>query len=394
MFHKMPYILFGLILLTLVIYSYLPIPVMQFFYALSLSIKSLIIFLLPFIIFCLLFKTMVELSRRATTVILLILLCVCVSNAITTFFSHYVGSMVYQFDFSLIMPVSSKPLIPTWTFNLPSLLANDKSMFAGLILGIIMAKVNVNFALTISVYLNNIVQRLLTYIVYLLPVFIIGFILKLQYDGVLKTIIYDYNLIFIIVACTQIAYVLTLFLILNNFQIKNWFNNIKNILPAAIGGFSTMSSAAVMPLTIAGSERNLKNKLLAHTVIPTTANIHLMGDCIAIPIFAYAVMKSYGVAEPSLLNYMIFVFYFVLAKFSVAAIPGGGILVMLPILHSYLGFNADMLSLITALYILFDPIITSINVMGNGAFAKLIDKILAKKLVNNHTNSVLITSNE
>lgn len=392
MFHKMPYILFGLILLTLVIYPYLPIPAMQFFYALSLSIKSVIIFLLPFIIFCLLFKTMVELSRRATTIILLILLCVCVSNAITTFFSHYVGSMVYQFDFSLIMPTSTKPLIPTWTFNLPTVLANDKSMFAGLILGIVMAKVNTKVALKLSLYLNNIVQRILTCVVYLLPIFVIGFILKLQYDGVLKTIIYDYNLIFLIVACTQVAYVSTVFLILNNFKIKSWWNNIKNMLPAAIGGFSTMSSAAVMPLTIAGCERNLKNKYLAHTVIPTTANIHLMGDCIAIPIFAYAVMKSYGVAEPSFFNYLVFVFYFVLAKFSVAAIPGGGILVMLPILHSYLGFNTDMLSLITALYILFDPIITSMNVMGNGAFAKLIDKILNRNPSPIQTESVIINS--
>ena len=48
---------------------------------------------------------------------------------------------------------------------------------------------------------------------------------------------------------------------------------------------------------------------------------------------------------------------------------------MLPILEQYLGFNAEMLSLITALYILFDPIITSVNILGNGAFAKVIDWI-------------------
>ena len=69
------------------------------------------------------------------------------------------------------------------------------------------------------------------------------------------------------------------------------------------------------------------------------------------------------------MNYLIFASYFVLAKFSVAAVPGGGILVMLPILESYLGFDSGMLSLITALYILFDPIITCANVFGNGAFS-------------------------
>ncbi len=97
-------------------------------------------------------------------------------------------------------------------------------------------------------------------------------------------------------------------------------------------------------------------------------NIHLIGDCLAIPIFAYAVMKSYGIAEPSLYGYLVFLIYFIAAKFSVAAVPGGGILVMLPILESFFGFNSDMLSLITALYILFDPVITCGNVLGNGAF--------------------------
>jgi Na+/H+-dicarboxylate symporter len=48
---------------------------------------------------------------------------------------------------------------------------------------------------------------------------------------------------------------------------------------------------------------------------------------------------------------------------------------MLPILEKYLGFNADMLGLITAIYIMFDPIITGCNVAGNGSFAIIFDKI-------------------
>ena len=135
-----------------------------------------------------------------------------------------------------------------------------------------------------------------------------------------------------------------------------------------------MSSVAAMPFTIIGVQNNAKHKELARSVIPATVNIHLVGDCIAIPILAYAILKNYGMAEPSFINYIIFSLYFVLAKFSVAAIPGGGIIVMIPILESYLGFNNEMTSLITALYILFDPVITCVNVFGNGAFAKAIEK--------------------
>jgi Na+/H+-dicarboxylate symporter len=130
-----------------------------------------------------------------------------------------------------------------------------------------------------------------------------------------------------------------------------------------------------MPLTMIGAEKNTKNSFLSRLIIPATVNIHLIGDCFAIPIFAFAVIKSFGAIEPTFFSYLIFALYFVLAKFSVAGIPGGGVLVMLPVLESHLGFTSEMSSLITALYILFDPVITSANVSGNGGFAMIINKL-------------------
>ena len=171
------------------------------------------------------------------------------------------------------------------------------------------------------------------------------------------------------------SYILFVYFWLGRFDFKKFAESIKNMFPAAISGFTTMSSAASMPLTLIGVENNVDNKDLVRSVVPATVNIHLVGDCFAIPIFAYAVLKSFGIAEPSLISYLIFSIYFVIAKFSVAAIPGGGILVMLPILEAHLGFNTEMLSLITALYVLFDPVITCANVFGNGAFAKIIDRL-------------------
>ena len=52
-------------------------------------------------------------------------------------------------------------------------------------------------------------------------------------------------------------------------------------------------------------------------------------------------------------------------------------IVMLPILESYFGFNAQMLSMIMSVYILFDPIMTCANVMGNGALAMIIDRVVS-----------------
>lgn len=370
----MPFILVAVIATIIVLDPYIPLNVKQFLYTVSLLIKSCIVMILPIIIFSLLFKTAVSLANGATRIIIFILVMVCVSSFIATSLSGFIGSFVYNFDLSMIKPKEVSKLNTLWELNLPTIISNCKAMFSGIILGILAAKIRPNFANILSQIMEVSVKKVLNCIVYMIPLFVAGFVIKLQADGVMGTIFKDYAVIFGIIAIAQFSYIAIVYFVFSNFKIDEFLKSVKNMLPAAISGFTTMSSAASMPLTICGAENNAKNKDLARSVIPATVNVHLIGDCIADPIFAYAILKSFGMPDPSLFVYLIFAVYFVLAKFSVAAIPGGGILVMLPIFKSYLGFNADMLALITALYILFDPVITCANVLGNGAFAKMIDK--------------------
>lgn len=344
-------------------------------YALSLSIKSLIVFLLPFLIFGLLFKVASNLAHKGTKVIALILASVCLSNFCSTLVSYSVGSWIYGFDLSLVLPQNSLELEPYWNFSLPKLIGNDQAMFAGLLLGVVISFLKPDLARRGAVYLEKGVMKILSCFVVLIPLFVTGFMVKLQFDGVITRIIHDYAFIFVVIALAQFSYIGFIYFVVNRFNIRGLLKSLQNMFPAMIVGFSAMSSAAAMPLTILGAEKNAEDPDLARSVIPATVNIHLVGDCFAIPIFAFAVLKNYGIEDPSFVTYLVFAFYFVLAKFSVAAVPGGGILVMLPILESHLGFNAEMMSLITALYILFDPVITSANVLGNGGFSMAMDKV-------------------
>ncbi len=373
MFRKMPFILLLIIGLICLFGSMLPMDVKAFLFSLSLSIKSIIIACLPFIIFGLLFKVMAQLAHQASKVILLILAGVCCSNFISTFISHYVGVWIYHFDLSVIVPQNSEALTPLWELNLPKLIPNNIAMFAGLVLGFISAYIKPAFTQRLANQFDKIINKALHGFTYFIPLFVAGFIVKLEHDGVVLTLIQDYALIFAMIAIAQFSYILLIYVAING-TFKRALQSLKNMLPACITGFSTMSSAAAMPLTIIATQKNAKNPDIARSVIPATVNVHLIGDCFAIPILAYAILKSFNVQEPLLLSYLIFTFYFVLAKFSVAGVPGGGIIVMLPVLESYLGFTGPMLSLITAMYILFDPVITSANVLGNGGFALVIDK--------------------
>lgn len=371
----MPFILLLLILLVSCLQKFIPLSLLAACYAISLSLKSVIIFLLPFVIFMLLFKTTASLSSKATKIVLFLLGGICLSNFVSTLISYVVGSGIYDLNLSINLPKDETGLLPSFIFGLPKLIPNDFAMFSGLFLGIVLSLTHKELATKISSYFDRWIEGILKFILILIPPFIIGFMMKLIHDKVIENIIYDYALIFLLVALAQYTYIFSLYLIANNFNFKSFLSSIKNMFPAALTGFGSMSSAAALPLTLIGAEKNTSGSSLTKLVIPTTVNIHLIGDCFAIPIFAFAIMKSFGIAEPSFTSYLTFASYFVLAKFSVAAIPGGGIIVMLPILETHLGFTAEMSSLITALYILFDPIITTANISGNGSFAMIIHKI-------------------
>ena len=374
MFKKLPILLLLVILISVLTEQWIPVPIKSLVYALSLTIKSILIFCLPILIFLLLYKTASQLAKGATKLIFLILLTVIASNCCSTFSSFFIGNLIHSLDISIQLPEVKKSLAPLWDFTIPSLLSNSAALLAGLVLGLVSNKIRHPAIGKLQTYTEKATSILLTIFMYMIPFFVCGFILKLAHDGILSSILQDYALIFLLVAVSQLLYVFLIFLITNKLSTKKAIDNIKNLFPAALTGFGTMSSAAAMPLTLLAAEKNAKNASVAKSCIPATVNIHLIGDCLAIPLFAFAVLKNFNLPEPSFLQYSVFAIYFIMAKFSVAAIPGGGIIVMLPILESQLGFSPEMLSLISALYILFDPVITAANILGNGAFSLVIDK--------------------
>src|SRR5579871_3844605 len=104
MFHKMPFILLGVILVSSLLNPWIPESVQSVFYAIGMSIKSGIMFLLPIVIFGLLLKTAVQLSKGATRIIFFLLVAICCSNFLSTMISYHVGMLVHHFDLSIALP--------------------------------------------------------------------------------------------------------------------------------------------------------------------------------------------------------------------------------------------------------------------------------------------------
>ena len=82
--------------------------------------------------------------------------------------------------------------------------------------------------------------------------------------------------------------------------------------------------------------------------------------------------------NPDLITWGSFSIVFVLARFATAAVLGGAIFIMLPIYESYLNFTPEMIAIILALNVFLDPLITSTNVIANGALCRVFEKVWRK----------------
>jgi Na+/H+-dicarboxylate symporter len=325
---------------------------------------------------------LVEFSSGVVLFIAGLLGFIVFSNTLVTFYSYGVYSILHPLviDTHTSVPVlnlqsSIKPL-----FGLPikKIVDNNVALLFGLICGIVLALKPTSY---ITEWLKKaretcifILRKTLTPLV---PLFIFGFMLKLQKDDILEQMIAVYSKVFLITLMAMITYIIGMYVVLAKGNLFKAIRYIKDFFPAALTAFSTMSSMAAYPVTLECAQQTSNHPRLTQGILTSTVNIHLMGVGIAIPILAITVSMYFGHPFPSLGTYSIFAFYLILAKFSVAAIPAGSIIVAVHVLQDHFGFTSEMSALIMSLYMLVDPFSTATNVLGNGAFSLLMTHVFA-----------------
>jgi Na+/H+-dicarboxylate symporter len=270
-------------------------------------------------------------------------------------------------------------LKPLWTLNLYKILSNKFALIIGVILGILLPILIKDKAEQVADKLYDYIMKFINKVfIPIIPLFIVGFMIKLQHDNIFELAIINHLYILKIIIAVALIYILLIYLISRHFNIVNFFTSLFNILPAIFVAFVSMSSTVALPYTIDGVQKNTKRKSkILISLIPTTSNMHLLGDCFLVPACIMIVLKMFHY-NITYTEFTIFLVYFVFMKFTVLTIPGGGMLTILPLLSTDLGFNTAMLSVITTLYFLLDPFLASLNVAGNGGLFIILDKMLNK----------------
>ena len=355
------------------------------FYTVSSLFIEFILFTLPVIIFVFIVRALLNISQKSFSLLILIFLGVTVSNCLALLVSYFFSISTLPFlglghlpDFAEKFKSSIEPLV---NLELPTLISSDKALAFGIAMGVgfsFLKEENtikqhtknlfIKLGDKIGVFLNKV-------FIPLLPLYVFGFCLKLSYDNALVHLFQQYGKVFLLSVCLVIFYLSLLYYLGNKGNVSNAIKSVKCMFPAGLTGFSTMSSIATMPVTLTCTEKNTSDKSFTDLVIPSTANIHMLGDDLTIVVTALTLLSVFGLPWPDLSSFIVFACAFSVAKLSCVGVPGASVLVVLPILQQYMGFTPEMISILTTIYVLQDPFGTFANVMGNGAFAMIIQRV-------------------
>ncbi|MDR2723691.1 MAG: dicarboxylate/amino acid:cation symporter [Holosporaceae bacterium] len=348
----------------------------RFFLTISVCLRELLIFVLPFLLFSFVAVALSAIPKEGMFFVLGLMLVVMMSNFLNILISGAVGFSILSAAEAYAMPEANVPIVPIFALHLPQVAETIHALFAGVIVGFINSlypNKYVSFILRSMHYI--VLQFMKKFFVPMLPVFVGGFLLKLFSEGRMAGFL-ERNTGICLEMCGFLWIYLTLWLLLAaSFKTIRAKEIFRNAFPAIVTAFSTMSSAAALPLSLEAAEKNTKDKVLADAVMPLTLNFHMVGDTIVVPIMAMIVLLAFNHPLPGILDFVMFGVFFVLNKFAGGGVPSGTIMVTVPVLKEYMGFDDTMIAFIIAFYGIMDPIATSGNVAANNFFVIIFQKM-------------------
>lgn len=354
---------------------------LSFVYAVGLSTKEFILFLLPLLIFGCGFRCVAQLKNESVRLLLLLIGFIVSSNFIASWagFSAVHWAPIH---FDLSTTIEHHTLATLWEFTLYKPIPTPVALLLGILAAILLRTFPIKNSAFLSEKVNQFTQGLLNFaLLPLLPFFMLGFLVKMLYEGSLSIIFQQYFTLAIILLISYSTYLFILFLSVSGFNIKKTLRFLWNLTPAGWLGFTTLSGLAALPLSIQCSEKNIRHKVLAGGILPLSSNIHLVGESLTLTILACMVHAIYFGTLPSLMAFSQYAFMWAAYAFSIAAVPAGSIIVMIPVLKSVLGFTPEMIAFTTLIYLFIEPLSTIVNIMGNGFLVILMDKVCGRKIL-------------
>lgn len=220
---------------------------------------------------------------------------------------------------------------------------------------------NGNKVMDIIDSLNNILNKIIEYVMYLTPIGVFTLIgssiSKYGIDIIKSTIIY------ILLAYVFSIFIIVLMIIILYRKIKP-IEYIKKIVKVWLVSISTCSSVATLPYTLKLCKEDLKlNKELTDIVVPLGTTLNKVGGAISFAILSIFTIQLYGI-ELNLTLYISMIIIALVLNMAAVGIPSGGIVLGATYL-SMLGIPLNFIGIYSGIYRILDMAYTTLNVTGN-----------------------------
>lgn len=339
-------------------------------------------FLVPLIILALVTASIANSEENAGRMLRVTMIALLISTFSAGLVSLCVGEAVIPLFITQgeeALSVSGETVLaPYFVLQLPPPLDVMSALALALMLGLGMRTIHADALKRGITELQSLVMLSIEkVIVPLLPVYIFGVFLKMSAVGGMKDLVTDFFWVILLILGMLIFWVLLLYGIAGGISRRNPFEMIWAMMPAAVVAFATCSSAATIPVSLRASKKIARSENTSTFVIPLCANLHIPSVTIHFVICALAVMAIVG--QP--LELEAFLIYIMMLTFTCIAVPGipGGVVAVLPVMATVLGFTTEMQALCLSLGVLLDAPLTAANVLCDGALCAIVDTAISEE---------------
>lgn len=261
-------------------------------------------------------------------------------------------------------------------------------IFFSILFGFFITQVDTKYKTFLTDFFNStleVVMKLTMFIIKFTPLGVFGIVAKLTAEQAgdtnrLISIVGHLSIYMVTILVSLIIHsTITLTLFLKFVGKVNPIKHAKIMVEPLLTAFSTSSSNATLPLTMAAIENKagVSNKITSFT-LPLGATINMDGTALYECVAAMFIAQAYGI-EMSFVQQMIIVFTALLASIGAAGIPMAGV-VMMSIILSAVGLPLEGIGLILAVDRILDMCRTVVNVYSDSCGAVIIAKSEGEKL--------------
>ncbi len=298
-----PVQIFLLLSLYMLLGSYLPCSWHQLFYAVSLLIKDLLLWMMPITVGLFIAHAIASFERKALWFVVTLLLFECISNWSSVWFAYLGGHLATNALPALALIGAEEPFEPLFRcpFLKPVWWSADKGSFVGLGLGCLAALQKRTFLHRMISQGKSGVEWVLTRIfARLIPLFALGFVARMAKTHLLEQVAAYSTVLLIWLLGLLFVYMALLFWVGSGGSLRGAVRSARHLSPAAGLAFSSGCSLSTMPWTIQGTAKNLRDPGLAQAVIPATTNIQQIGDCLINAFLCFLIYRHFYGQNPDL----------------------------------------------------------------------------------------------